>query len=202
MDSEFYNRVGGDRITSRQIDELIGLARGLVADGKINQEEIEFLQKWLAANSAISDQPVVRVLFKRVTEVLADSVVDADEKAELLDTLGRFSNRHFELGETLKSTSLPLCDPAPILTFQGQRYRFTGTFNYGQRKHCEAAVVQRGAEVGGITQKTNVLIVGVYATESWKHSSFGNKILKAAEWRDEGHRISIVSEEHWVSFLR
>ncbi len=29
---EFYSRVGGDRIASRQIDELIGIARGLVAD--------------------------------------------------------------------------------------------------------------------------------------------------------------------------
>ena len=33
---EFYNRVGGDRIGSRQIDELIGIARGLVADNQIN----------------------------------------------------------------------------------------------------------------------------------------------------------------------
>ena len=43
---EFYNRVGGDRIASRQIDELIGIARGLVADDHINQPEVEFLQKW------------------------------------------------------------------------------------------------------------------------------------------------------------
>lgn len=42
MDSNFYNRVGGDRIASRQIDELIGLARGLLADGKINESEVEF----------------------------------------------------------------------------------------------------------------------------------------------------------------
>lgn len=34
-----------------------------------------------------------------------------------------------------------------------------------------------------MAQKTNVLVIGVYATESWKHSSFGNKILKAVEWR-------------------
>ena len=58
MDGEaFYNTVGGDRITSRQIDELVGLARGVAADGVINQAEVEFLQKWLAANRAISDQP-------------------------------------------------------------------------------------------------------------------------------------------------
>jgi hypothetical protein len=35
---EFYNQVDGDRIASRQIDELIGIARGLVADDQINQD--------------------------------------------------------------------------------------------------------------------------------------------------------------------
>jgi NAD-dependent DNA ligase len=200
-DDAFYNRVGGDRIASRQIDELIGLARGLVADGQINQPEAEFLRKWLVANSVVSDQPVIRVLYRRVTEMLSDGVLDDDEMVELLETLNRFSSSDFELGEVLKSTSLPLCDPAPSLTFPGQRYCFTGTFNYGQRKHCEAAVASRGAEFGSLTQRTNVLVVGVYATDSWKHSSFGNKILQACEWRDQGLPISIVAEPHWRTHL-
>ena len=121
---EFYNRVGGDRIASRQIDELIGIARGLVADDHINQGEVEFLQKWLVANSIISDQPVVKVLYQRVNQMLADGIVDDDEKAELLHTLNHFSRRDFELGEVLKATSLPLNEPAPVLTFVGQRYCF------------------------------------------------------------------------------
>lgn len=201
MNEKLNNRLGGDRINSRQIDELVGIARGLVADEKINQAEVEFLQKWLVANAEISDQPIIRVLYDRVREILADGVLDEEETAELLDTLNRFSSRDFELGETLKSTSLPLCDPAPTLSFPGQRYCFTGTFNFGQRRDCERAVTERGAEAGGLTQKTNVLVIGVYATESWKHSSFGNKIIKACEFRDKGLPIAIVSEQHWRGFL-
>ncbi len=131
MDDARYNRLGGPRISSRQIDELIGIARGVAADGTLNQGEIEFLQKWLAANAEISDQPVVRVLYQRINEILSDGVVDADECRELLDTLNSFSSRDFELGEVLKSTTLPLCDPAPKLTFIGTAYCFTGTFNFG-----------------------------------------------------------------------
>jgi NAD-dependent DNA ligase len=203
MNDEFYNRVGNDRIGSRQIDELIGIARGLIADDKINQQEVEFLQKWLAANMVISDEPVVRVLFRRVNEVLADGLVDEEEKVELLDTLSRFTNRDFELGEVLKPTSLPLSNPQPPLTFEGQRYCFTGTFNFGQRKHCEEAVIRRGGQAGSLSQKTNVLVIGVYATESWKHSAFGHKIMRACEMRDDlGLPISIVSEPHWVSHIR
>src|SRR4051812_4385596 len=99
MTDEFYNRVGNDRITSRQIDELIGIARGLAADDTINAQEIEFLQKWLAANATISDQPIIRVLYERTRQILSDGLLDDDEKSELLDTLNRFSNRDFELGE-------------------------------------------------------------------------------------------------------
>lgn len=198
----FRRRVGGDRLASRQIDELIGIARGLVADNVINVTEVEFLQRWLAANLHISDQPLVRVLYKRVIEMLSDGIVDEDEKSELLETLNEFSNRDIGgLGEILKSTTLPLDDPEPSLTFGGKRYCFTGTFNFGQRKECEQAVTKLGAECGSLTQKTNILVVGIYATDSWKHSSFGNKILQACAWRDKGLPISIVSEPHWVGFL-
>lgn len=201
MDDAFYNRVGGDRIQSRQIDELIGIARGLVADNHINAAEVDFLHKWLVANSTISDQPVVRTLYGRIQDMLADGVVDDDEKAELLDTLDRFSNRDFELGEVLKSTTLPLCSPPPPIAFPGTIFCFTGTFNYGQRRDCEQAVIDRGGQAGKLTRKTNILVIGAYATDSWKHSSFGNKIIKAVELRDKGHPISIVSEEYWSGTL-
>lgn len=201
MDDQLLNRLGDDRITSRQVDELLGLARGLAADGDLNQSEVEFLQKWLAANVAISQQPVVRTLYQRINEVLADGVLDPDEKATLLDTLNSFSSRDFELGEVLKSTTLPLCDPAPPLSFTGATYCFTGTFIYGQRKDCERAVIERGGTCGGLTRKTEVLVIGAYATESWKHSSFGNKILKATAWRSEGRPIALVSEKHWTEHL-
>lgn len=201
MNDGFYNRVGGDRISSRQVDELIGIARGVAADGVINQPEVEFLQKWLAANLSISDQPLIRTLYQRVDEVLRDGVADGVECAELLDTLNSFSNRNFELGEVLKSTTLPLCDPPPDLIFVGRSYCFTGTFNYGKRRDCEQAVIDRGASCGALCMRTDYLVIGVYATESWKHSSMGNKIIKACEWRDEGVPISIVAEEHWTNHL-
>jgi NAD-dependent DNA ligase len=201
MDERFLNRVGGERISSRQVDELIGIARGISADGELNQAEVEFLQKWLAANVTVSDQPVIRTLYSRVNEVLGDGIADLDECRDLLATLDQFCSGDFELGEVLKATTLPLCDPAPALTFGGRAYCFTGTFNYGKRQTCEQAVVERGGRCGSLNQRTDVLVIGVYATDSWKHSTFGNKIIKACEWRDGGIPISIVSEQHWAAHL-
>lgn len=87
MDDQTLNRLSGDRINARQVDELIGLARGVTADGDLNQAEAEFLQKWLAANMAATNQPLVRTLYQRISEALSDGVLDAEEKATLLDTL-------------------------------------------------------------------------------------------------------------------
>jgi NAD-dependent DNA ligase len=194
-------RVNNERVSSRQIDELIGLAHGLCADGALNHAEVEYLQKWLAANADMSDQPLIRTLYHHVNGVLSDGIADADECADLLTTLSALSSSDFELGEVLKPTTLPLCNPKPSLLFEGMNYCFTGTFSYGRRQDCEAAVLKRGGEAGSLTKKTDVLVIGSYATDSWKHSSFGNKILKAVDMRDSGVPIAIVAEQHWSSFL-
>ena len=199
---ELYNVFGRERISSRQIDELIGLSRGLCADGVLNHAEVEFLEKWLAANAPIVANPVIATLYRRISDVLRDGTADDDECGELFETLNAFSDTTFELGEVLKSADLPVCSPAPNLNFVSKSYCFTGTFNFGGRRDCHEAVEARGAAAGSLTRHTDYLVIGAYATESWKHSSFGRKIEKACEMRDNGGvPIAIVTEGHWVSFL-
>lgn len=201
-DESFHNRVSNDRIASRQMDEMIGLARGLCADGVLNNAEVEFLQKWLATNLAVNDQPILRTLWQKVSLALSDGFVDADEQADLLELLSGLGGETIELGEVLKPSSLPLCTPAPDLFFRDQSFAFTGTFAFGQRKDCESAVREMGANSGSLTTKTDYLIIGEYVTESWKHSSMGNKILKAVDMRSAGVPIAIVCEAHWRRFLK
>lgn len=86
----------------------------------------------------------------------------------------------------------------PIMTFNGVPICFTGTFAFGPRKDCEAAVLARGAVPGSLTAKTRYLVVGTYATDSWTQSAFGRKIEKAVEMRSAGKPIGIVCEAHWV----
>lgn len=201
MDEQTLNRLNADRLQSRQVDELIGLARGLIADGSINQAEVEFLEKWLVANLSVSQQPLIATLYDRVGTILADGIANPQECDDLFAALNAFTAGDSVLGEAAKSTSLPLCQPAPPIRFEGMAFCFTGTFSFGQRKHCEEAVSSRGGTGGSLTKATNYLVIGAYATESWKHSSFGNKILKAAEMRRVGMPISIVAEDHWARHL-
>lgn len=201
MSDNLYNVFGAERIERRQIDELIGIARGLTADGTINHQEVEFLQSWLTSSLDASDNAIIIELYRRINEILADGVIDEDEKAELFDTLSAISGGPTELGELLRATDLPISRPEPTLFFEGLRYSFTGTFNFGSRRACEKAVTDRGGFAGSLTQKTNILVVGTYATSSWKHSSFGDKIIRASGWRENGLPIEIVSETHWRTYL-
>lgn len=192
----------GQRIGERQVHELIGIARGLLADGHLNDGEIDFLHRWLAASDGARANPLVSQLVSRLDAALADGVIDDDERADLISTMQALTANDFELGEALKSTTLPLCNPAPDLEFAGSRMCFTGTFTFGTRKECEGVAASLGAICGSLTQKTRYLVIGEYATYSWKHSSFGNKIVQAAEWRSGGIPINIVSEQHWRQFLQ
>ena len=74
---------------------------------------------------------------------------------------------------------------------------------HGNRRECEALVQERGGAVqGSITKKLDYLVFGTYVTDSWKHQSFGNKIMRAVELRDSGQsRLAIVGEDHWVNAL-
>lgn len=200
-DEKLLNAYGRERISSRQIDELIGLASGLCADGVLNQMEVEFLHAWLAANVEIAGSPLIAELYRRVDDILRDGFADGVECQELMQTLKDFSGSGVEIGEALKATRLPLCDPAPALTFFERTYCFTGTFSFGRRSACERAIADRGGTCSGLSRKTDVLVIGIYATESWKHSAFGHKIMKAVEMRESGVPITLVSEEHWVSHL-
>ena len=188
-------------IDDRQVAELIGIARGLLADGSLNDSEIQFLRKWLVASEGITGNPLLVDITNHVEDVLADGIVTPEERSGLMRMLDNLCNNDFEIGEALKPGNLPLCSPPPVLYFSGERYCFTGTFTFGQRKDCEQIVQDRGAIAGSLTKKTTVLVIGDYATESWAQSSFGRKIEKAVTMRTSGVPIHIVAEKHWRNAL-
>ena len=148
MDQDFFNRFNTKKIADKQIDTLIGLSMGIVADGNVNQSEAEILRKWLVSCSASSASPMIQNLLIRVDEMLSDSVLDNEEASELLSLLNKLSGSDFDLGELQKATTLPLCDPEPKIIAKNKRFCFTGTFAFGNRKACEAAVTSSTTVIG------------------------------------------------------
>lgn len=192
-----YNRKS---IQDRQIDTLIGLSKGLTADGKINQEEAKFLFSWLIQNQAISESPLIQNLLLKVDSMLSDGLLDQDESSELFSILHSVSGGESEIGELSKTTSLPIDNPKPKILFEKSSFLFTGTCAYGTRRECQAVIESLGGvNASGVTRSLNYLVLGTYVTDSWVHESFGRKIEKAIEYRNNGVPICIVSEDHWLN---
>ncbi|NCC30133.1 MAG: hypothetical protein EOM22_18785, partial [Gammaproteobacteria bacterium] len=50
------SRFSQSRLSDRGIDELIGLCRGVLADGVLVESEVRFLADWLDRHRQIADQ--------------------------------------------------------------------------------------------------------------------------------------------------
>lgn len=192
-------RLRSDRAT----DELIGLARGLMADDVLTEPEIILLVEWINANPDACSRFPGTVLIRRLERILEDGVIDEEEVAELEETLREL------LGETVgrvdgasMASTLPLDAPPPPVKFSGKTFVFTGKFAYGPRRVCEGAVTALGARaVQAPSRKVDYVVIGTVGSRDWAHSAFGRKIEYAMELRDAGSGLQIVSEEHWAEQL-
>lgn len=190
-----------DRLIDREIDELTGLCKGAILDGTINQVEAEGILHWLNTNAHCLDTWPANVLYDRLRAMLADGLLDSDEEGDLLGLLMRIANP--EQSDTLPHSALPIDEPEPPVTIAEHSFCFTGVFDFGSRAACHDAVDSRGGiAVKSITKKLHYLVIGNIGSEFWKHSTFGTKIAKAVEYRDNGAPLIIISEQHWVEHLK
>lgn len=190
---------GNQRIQDRLIDELIGISRGVIADGSVDESEAIFIGQWIENHREISDKWPVSVLYVRLTEMLKDGILSLEEKAELLETLKDITGESSTYQEPNRSTTLPLDKPFPEVNFNGSTFSLTGRFVFGSTLECEETI----SELGGFVEKspngdTDFLVIGEMGSPDWIHTSFGRSIEKAVEMQSNGHSIKIISEEHWV----
>ncbi|KMN09056.1 BRCT domain-containing protein [Pseudomonas helleri] len=200
--SRFFNAARMDR---RSADVLAGLAAGIAADGVVTLDEAKFLRQWIESQVAHLDDPVINLLYQRINLMLQDGELDQEESAELLDTLRGFAGLSTK-GSTPEAYSapnpLPLNRPEPNIVCEGRAFVFTGTMAFGPRKECERLVRELGANIApGVSKKVDYLVVGSIGNEQWLHSSYGAKILRAVELREEGIPIAIIGEEQWQRVL-
>lgn len=198
-------RRNGARLEDRATSELIGICRGVLADGVVCEQEAAFLLGWIERHEALADEYPFSLLYGRLAAALQDGVLDADEEADLLDSMvglvGGERRIEGEVGASLAS-SLPLCRPAPDVDHRGRIFVVTGTFEFGARADVVNAIAAMGGRVhGNVVQSVNYLVIGAAASRDWAHSSYGRKIEKAVEYRAGGVPIAIISEAHWRGFL-
>lgn len=191
------------RVQGRSLDELIGLCRGVMADGVLVEAEVRTILRWLDANPHVASTWPASVLLQRIQSTLLDEKLDEAELRELsgllLEVCGDTGDAP---GPELQSTRCAFDDPLPVVVFEGRTFCFTGKFAVGPRDECGEAVERRGGFVtGSITMGLNYLVVGEFASRDWAHSTHGRKIETALRYRERGCDIGIVPERHWAAHL-
>jgi len=188
----------------REISELIGLLRGVLLDGCVSEHEVTALDRWFTANHEVCSIWPANVLSRRIRRVLADGVVDGEEKADLLELFQRATGELPDAQQSMnRATRLPLDDPPPVIVFPGNQFVFTGKSLFGTRAQCEHAVRERGGLFANrITRDLRYLVIGELGSRDWIQSTHGRKIEDAVALREAGYNLSIVGEETWVSALQ
>ena len=190
------------RVQDRLIDELIGICRGVIADGKVDEREAIFMGQWIENHRDISDRWPVNILYARLTEMLKDGALSPAEQRELLETLREITGDTLLFAEPNRSTTLPLDKPPPAVDFKGKTFCLTGRFVFGSNLDCEETIADLGGSVVSAPGKdTDYLVIGELCSPEWIHTAFGRSIERAIELRQQGHPIGIISEEHWVNAL-
>jgi NAD-dependent DNA ligase len=192
------------RLNDRMVDELIGICRGCLLDGAVSELEAGALLRWMEANREISQHWPANVLYRRISRMMGDGLLDSDEQRELIETLIELTGAPTpDASVKSGSTALPLCAPLPTVLFPGKLFCFTGKFASGTRAQVQAAVVVLGAAVSASpTNKTNYLVIGSIGSTDWIHSTHGRKIEKAVALRSQGRPIHIIAEEYWAECMQ
>jgi hypothetical protein len=189
----------------RSVDELIGICRGILADGAVNKSEAGFLLDWLERHREFEENFPFSTLYPRVRDAMRDGVLDLDEQRDLLEALSATVGGETvtPTGSNSLSTELPFDIPLPTILHAASLFVVTGVFTYGKRRDVCDAIESRGGIVrAAVSAQTDYVIVGEAGSRDWLHSSYGRKIQEAADFRQAGATISIVPERHWVASLR
>lgn len=213
-DLSMSDRLSMARLNTRDLDEMIGLCRGVLADGVVNLAEAIFILQWLEDHPDIVRSWPASVLYEALDAMLEDGQLHPNEEQALLGILveltgapvrislevvdenGRVINSEERTLTT--STTLPLHEPEEPISFEGKNFCFTGQFLFASRRDCEAVVTQLGARCQkGLNKKTDYLVIGEVGSSAWAHSSFGRKIEKAVLLIEQGCDLYIVSEDTW-----
>lgn len=191
------------RMLTKAAQTLIGICAGITADGAIHDREVQFLSTWLTEHPDVASMWPGSEIAKRVRAIMADGIITAEERADLLKTLEQLSGNFFdETGAAAAEGPVLPIDDDPSIFFRHMTFCFTGRFLFGTRAACERAVLGLGGmAVDSISKNLNYLVIGTLIEPQWANTTYGRKIEKAVAYQSDGCELIIVSERQWTAAL-
>ena len=185
----------------RDLAELVGVLRGIVADGTVSPDEAERLARWTRESPDVAARWPANLLAGRLEAIVRDGRVDRSERAHLEAILGQLAQNPGWTSFSL-ATDLPVDRPEPKVTFVSRTFVFAGDMAYGPRRACEREVEELGGRCEPtVSRRTDYLVLGGLASTDWGQEGFGAQVDDAVRLRARGAAIAIISEEHWTAAL-
>lgn len=182
---------------AKATNEITGLIRGLLADGVLAESEAVYLRAWIRERPELLNDSLVAALARRIERIFEDGIVTPEELQELKAILSDFAPEE----ETLP-TALPLDQPAPVVVIINMSFCFTGTFISGKRSWCEDQISTRGGTIRDLPQsRPDFLVIGSKVSGAWRNQTYGKKIEAAVAAKQQGGRLRIINEDHWLKSL-
>ncbi|WP_053067793.1 BRCT domain-containing protein [Muribacter muris] len=182
------------------INFLQGLCKGLIADGRIEQEEIECLYNYLVDYSGyLSREPMCQIFYETFKDVDLDNI-SSNQKAKIKALITDFSGCDNQGSVDGLSIGSSFFDTVEGLDLSGKIIQLTGRFKYGTRSKCKALAESQGAIVlDDWRMDIDYLIVGNSNSRDWIYQSYGRKIERAKEYQvKQNHKVKIITEEQWI----
>lgn len=183
---------------------LSGIITGIVADGHLHDMELQMLSTWVSANPEVTQSWPGSAIARHLAEAMADGVIATEERDHLLRTLQQLVGSDFtESGSVEPEVAALPFDETAATPLQNSRICLTGEFIFGTRSACERLAEKAGCTpVAAVSKKVHYLVVGTNISPQWVNTSYGTKILRAMELREEGHQIGILRERDWLHLLQ
>ena len=196
----------GQLSAQRRIDqglaEMVGLVRGVLADGTVSQEEAQHLSEWTRDNPEVATRYPANLLARRLERIFMDGRVDGREKKRLAAMLSQLADAVGSSGGFPLATDLPITHPPPEIVFEGQTFVFAGEMTYGPIHACEREMIELGGECERVVnRRTDFVVIGTLAANDWCQSAFGALVEEVVQYRSRGVPIAVVTEEHWTAAL-
>ncbi|MEQ1855999.1 MAG: BRCT domain-containing protein [Longimicrobiales bacterium] len=183
--------------------EMVGLVRGVVADGVVSSDEATRLAEWTRANPEPAARWPANILARRLGRIFADGRLDGRERDRLATLLAKLARNPEAIGRGFPlATDLPITRPEPDVVFEGQTFVFAGELVYGPTRACEREVLELGGTCERtINRRTDYVVIGSIAASDWSQSAFGGLVDEVVQYRSRGIPIAVITEEHWASAL-
>jgi NAD-dependent DNA ligase len=196
--TEYYDSITAD------IQSLHGLLAGIVADGRITEQELEGLSIWMADHEHLQGCWPYDEVHSLTTAILADHKIDDLEQQRLKTFFNEFvsatGDRSIGKSIVTEGSSIKgICAVCPQITFENCVFCFTGESKKYSRQQCFIIVDRlKGKNSKNVTKQLNYLVIGAISNPCWSYACYGRKVERAVELRKQGHNILLVHENDFV----